>query len=398
LRARGAKVTRIAFCGGDLVDSIGQKTILYRRSFAEWPVWVRDKVADLGVTDVVLYGDCRPYHQMAVKVLKPRGVRIHAFEEGYIRPHWITYERGGANGHSPLIEMDFDEVRRDANAVAPVGQQVNVKSPLRGYVTAIMRHHFTTLVAGLMFPAYRSHREYSIAAEIVSWTKRVASWPWRVRRTSRLFDDLQRSPGQYHLVLLQLDSDSQVKAHSDFNSLIEFIEVCIREYAASAHADQPLVIKNHPLDPGMINIRRAVRELAERHGVASRVFFADTGKLARFLSRACTVISINSTGCHQSLARGIPTLVLGRAIYRHPGIVADMKLGDFFRARPTVDREKYADFFNFLRRTSQINGGFYTKQGRDLCLARLGELMFAETGTYDAYLAPAPPQRAERKV
>jgi capsular polysaccharide export protein len=397
LHARGAKVTRIAFCGGDVLDSLGQNFIIYRRSFAEWPVWIRDKVADLGVTDIVLYGDCRPYHEMAVRVLKPRGIRIHAFEEGYIRPHWITYERGGVNGHSPLIGMDFEAVCRNPEAVAPFDGGTAVKSPLRGYVTAIMRHHFTTMVTALVFSGYRSHREYSIAAEVLSWAKRIWSWPLRRLRTHRAFRHLKSLTSEYHLVLLQLDSDSQVKAHSDFNSLVEFIEVCIREYAASAHADQPLVFKNHPLDPGMINIRRVVRELAERHRVANRVFFADTGKLARFLKRACTVVSINSTGCHQSLARGIPTLVLGRAIYRHPGIVADMKLGDFFRARPTVDREKYEEFFNFLKRTSQVNGGFYTRQGRELCMKRLGDLMFAEAGPYDPYFAPAAGrQPAER--
>jgi capsular polysaccharide export protein len=387
LESRGAKVTRVAFCGGDVLDSLGQKTIIYRRSFAEWPVWIRDKVADLGVTDIVLYGDCRPYHKLAVKVLKSTGICIHALEEGYIRPHWITYERGGVNGHSPLIEMDFDAVRRNPQAIAPYESETSVDSPLRGYVAAIMRHHTSTLLTTLLFPGYRSHREYSIAAEVASWATRVATWPIRNRRGRKLLDHLRSLPGQYHLVLLQLDSDSQVKTHSDFNSLVEFIEICIREYATSAHVEQPLVFKNHPLDPGMINLRRVVRELANRHGVCNRVFFADTGKLAKFLANASTVISINSTGCHQSLARGIPTLVLGRAIYRHSGIVADMRLGDFFRLRPTVDRNKYGDFFNFLKRTSQINGGFYTRQGQELCLNRLCDLMFAETGPYDGYMS-----------
>jgi capsular polysaccharide export protein len=393
LQSRGAKVTRIAFCGGDVLDSLGQKTILYRRSFAEWPVWIRDKVADLGITDIVLYGDCRPYHKLAVKVLKPRGIHIHAIEEGYIRPHWITYERGGVNGHSPLIEMDFDAVCRVPEAIAPFDGEAGVDSPLYGYVTAIMRHHVTTLLATLLFPGYRSHRDYSIAAEVAFWTKRVASWPFRHYRAGKLLTDLRSLPSPYHLILLQLDSDSQVKTHSDFDSLVEFIEMCIREYATSAHADQPLVFKNHPLDPGMINIRRVIGELARRHGVGHRVFFADAGKLSHFLANACTVVSINSTGCHQSLARGIPTLVLGRAIYRHPGIVADMKLGDFFRLRPTVDRKKYAAFFNFLKRTSQINGGFYTRQGQELCLNRLCDLMFAEAGPYDSYFAPESPAR-----
>jgi hypothetical protein len=27
-----------------------------------------------------------------------RGITVHVFEEGYLRPYWVTYERGGANG------------------------------------------------------------------------------------------------------------------------------------------------------------------------------------------------------------------------------------------------------------------------------------------------------------
>jgi len=32
-------------------------------------------------------------------------VQQAVFEEGYLRPHWVTYERGGANGHSRLMQM-----------------------------------------------------------------------------------------------------------------------------------------------------------------------------------------------------------------------------------------------------------------------------------------------------
>ena len=28
---------------------------------------------------------------------------LHVFEEGYLRPYWITYERGGSNGNSALM-------------------------------------------------------------------------------------------------------------------------------------------------------------------------------------------------------------------------------------------------------------------------------------------------------
>ncbi|WP_441294118.1 capsular polysaccharide export protein, LipB/KpsS family, partial [Bordetella pertussis] len=34
----------------------------------------------------------------AVALARASGVRVHVFEEGYFRPHWVTLERGGVNG------------------------------------------------------------------------------------------------------------------------------------------------------------------------------------------------------------------------------------------------------------------------------------------------------------
>ncbi|MDZ7708949.1 MAG: hypothetical protein U5K36_01600 [Roseovarius sp.] len=51
-----------------------------------------------------------------------RGLTVHVFEEGYLRPYWVTYERGGANGHSRLMRMSVDEMRAalaDSDAEAP---------------------------------------------------------------------------------------------------------------------------------------------------------------------------------------------------------------------------------------------------------------------------------------
>ena len=53
----------------------------------------------------MLYGDVRPIHAEAVARAKAAGIMVHVFEEGYLRPYWVTYERGGSNGHSRLMEM-----------------------------------------------------------------------------------------------------------------------------------------------------------------------------------------------------------------------------------------------------------------------------------------------------
>ena len=74
----------------------------YRGTLRDWPVFFDDFIVDHGVTDVVLFGDCRPHHASAHGMAKLRGLRVHVLEEGYIRPDFVTLEEGGVNGHSPM--------------------------------------------------------------------------------------------------------------------------------------------------------------------------------------------------------------------------------------------------------------------------------------------------------
>ncbi|HAV07943.1 MAG TPA: capsule biosynthesis protein CapA, partial [Rhodobacteraceae bacterium] len=66
----------------------------------------------------------RPIHATAIRVAKARGLKVHVFEEGYLRPYWVTYERNGANGHSRLMGMSVAEMtaaleRSDLDTVLP---------------------------------------------------------------------------------------------------------------------------------------------------------------------------------------------------------------------------------------------------------------------------------------
>ena len=54
------------------------------------------------VTDLHVFGDWRPLHREAVLLARVRGIRVWAYEEGYLRPDYITMEQGGVNGLSSL--------------------------------------------------------------------------------------------------------------------------------------------------------------------------------------------------------------------------------------------------------------------------------------------------------
>ena len=76
----------------------GENYIPYRGAVADWPAAFATLIEAKGITDIVLYGDTRPIHASAVQAAKAAGLTVHVFEEGYLRPYGVTYERGWANG------------------------------------------------------------------------------------------------------------------------------------------------------------------------------------------------------------------------------------------------------------------------------------------------------------
>ena len=101
IESRGARVLRINLNGGDEHDWVRPATC-YRGRKANWTLFIDHFLHANGVTDLVLFGDCRPMHMAAHQMARLRGIRVHVFEEGYIRPNWLTLERDGVNGHSRL--------------------------------------------------------------------------------------------------------------------------------------------------------------------------------------------------------------------------------------------------------------------------------------------------------
>ena len=122
LEAAGARVLRINFCFGDWVYWLGRPAVNYRGRFQDWDAFLERFIAREGVTDILYYGDCRPYHLVARDVAQRCGVRAIAYEFGYLRPDWLTLERGGMStrSHFPTdpaeimaIGARFDEADLD---------------------------------------------------------------------------------------------------------------------------------------------------------------------------------------------------------------------------------------------------------------------------------------------
>ena len=90
--------------------------ISFKEPYSEWPTTFRKPALDKSITDLVLYGDTREIHQSAISEAHNLNITVHVFEEGYLRPYWVTYERGGSNGNSRLMQMKLTQMQDELTA------------------------------------------------------------------------------------------------------------------------------------------------------------------------------------------------------------------------------------------------------------------------------------------
>ena len=107
LRKTGADTIRVGFNKGDEIFWGPDNLIAFTQDLTQWTDTFSNIVTKHTITDVVLYGDTRPIHKQAIEIAQARNITIHVFEEGYMRPYWITYERNGSNGNSRLMDMSL---------------------------------------------------------------------------------------------------------------------------------------------------------------------------------------------------------------------------------------------------------------------------------------------------
>lgn len=386
LGAAGVRVLRVGFNAGDQAFWRDRTTYFpYYGTPEAWPDTFSKLIEEHTVTDIVLYGDTRPVHAQSIEIAKKRGITVHVFEEGYMRPYWVTYERGGSNGHSRLMEMTVAQMQ-DALA------QSDIEAPLppshwgdmREHIFYGALYHWFVMFRNRAYRNFRPHRELTVTQEFRLYLKRLLLMP--VHAISRMIATRRIRNGgfPYHLALLQLEHDSSFQAHSPFSTMTEFLATLLEGFAKGAPRHHHLVIKAHPLEIGRVALRREIETLAGINGIADRVHFVRGGKLAQMLNDARSAVTVNSTAGQQVLWRGIPLKVFGRAVYDKPEFVSSQSLPDFFAGATRPDSRAFMDYRRYLLETSQVPGGYYSSKGRRQLLRLVVDMMLSSEDPYDA--------------
>ncbi len=380
LAARGHGVYRINFNGGDRAFWRLPNGVDFRGREHEWPEFLDQFVTDHAISDIILFGDCRPLHRAAIRIAEQRCLLVHVVEEGYLRPDWITFEQGGVNGYSSLPK-DPDWYREQARLLPEWQPPPRVPSSFRRRACEDILYYLASTAEMWRFPHYRTHRPYYQAVEYAGWARRLLLRRRSERRAAAEIAALRGDPRYFFP--LQLDCDSQMRVHSPFRATHLAIDHVLSSFAAHAPSTARLIVKLHPMDSGLVDWAGMVGHLASEYLVAERVTVLDGGDLPKVLAGADAVVTVNSTVGAQAVARGLPVIALGKAVYDMPGLTYQGGLDDFWTDARPPDPSLFDAVRRVLAARAMIPGSFFNEAGLRLAVAAATERLEA------AYARPA---------
>ena len=361
LKAHGQRVTKVHFNGGDQVFWHHPGALRYNGRMSELSDWLRRLIHEQQIDTLVIFGQMRPIHCVAREVARALGIEVFVFEEGYLRPNYITIERRGVNALSrqPRVASFYQQ----RPIVRPTPPQPTGQNIWRMTIIATVYSWATTLLK----PWYwrqTYHRRINPVGEALRWIRgavRQRVYAWAERGELAFLTDEARSR-RWFLLPLQVRGDSQVKDHSRFKGMEHLLDEVVASFAQHAPADALLVVKHHPMDRAYTNYRAHIRALASQHGLEERIRYLHDQHLPTLLAHTRGVVTINSTVGLQALYHGTPVITLGESVYQIPGLVYGGTLQEFWHEPGTVDRALYARFRAHLIASTQLNASFYARR------------------------------------
>lgn len=358
LRERGFGVWKINFNGGDRIFYPLSDAYDYTGTVENWELYLERFILNKSITRLYLFGDCRTYHRMAKSVARKLGIRVFVFEEGYIRPNFITLEEDGVNGNSSLmgrqLEIGGPLEKIDEAAAIRFGFLISA-----GYS---MLYYWACAFHARRFRHYKHHRPIGWISEGVLWL-RSAFRKIIYRQRDRLVyqDMMSQFDGEYFLCPLQVHCDMQVLVHSEYNSIEHFIGEVLVSFVRHAPSDKAIIFKHHPLDRGYADYTRLISNLVGELGLHGRVFYVHDICLPSLIKNARGSVMINSTVGMSSLFHGTPVKVLGDAIYNKAGLTSQVDLDEFWVNPGEVKASVFERFRSYLITNNQLNGSLYVK-------------------------------------
>jgi len=378
LTAEGAIVFRMVFNAGDAAYWRRSGGVTYTGDVRRWPQFLARLVQERRLTDVIVFGEGGPYNQAVLsqaeklKALAANGapqaaeaprsandggashpLRIWVLENGYFRPDWITVEENGVNASSglPRHRGAYDPPIPEMLPTRPVGKI------LPYHVLNISLYHAAQPLGRLFFRRYVYPYTQSPWLQFAGHVRRYLSLALRSKRESDA--QVLRARGPFFLACLQREGDAQLLRYSHYADNTAFLAEVLSSFAKTAPADARLVIKNHPLDPGLVDLARMTHVLAVERGIADRVDFIDGGNLAALCRASSGMVVNNSSAALSALGFSTPVKVLGAAFFDIDGLTDQQPIDGFWTRPAAPDDALFKRFKAHVISRTQVNGNYH---------------------------------------
>ncbi|MFV2030310.1 capsule biosynthesis protein [Neisseria sp. S1] len=367
LKKQGKTVFKINFNYGDEVfyPATTPDTFGYQGTHQTFDTFLNDFISRHQIDALVCFGDTRPYHLIAKELAdNTKNLNFWAFEEGYFRPFYITLEEQGVNDYSPLPrKVDFFKQAYPKLKEQNYHEPPSVPGGFLPMARAAIIYYAAANLFKRKYPNYIHHRHFDIGHYIRSWTlsgfKRANYW----FKDHKFAEQVKSGKfGRFYILPLQVFNDSQVRVHSDFSSVRNFLYHVLDSFALHAPKDVTLIVKHHPMDRGFIDYQKDIKKFLKKHPERrNKIFYVRDVPLPVLLRYGIGMITINSTSGLSALIHNMPVKIMGRASYDIPGITDQNKLADFWKNPQKPNAEYFHAYRMYHINVTQINGSFYSR-------------------------------------
>ena len=164
LKVGGSRIHKINFWGGD--QEFFPEAFSFKGTIEEWPRFFHQACVRNSITDLVLFGDRREYHEVAIEVAAHTNpdLRIWVFEEGYFRPNWITLDQFGVNARSAL-PTSYRDLMDEVGGLKEVRDPGNtqVEPWIREFAPIAAKYYLSGFLKSGSFPNFKYSNFYHIS-------------------------------------------------------------------------------------------------------------------------------------------------------------------------------------------------------------------------------------------
>lgn len=352
LSLQNNRIFKINFNGGDFIF-YPFKSVNYTKSFKNYKDFIKEFYLKNNIEIIFCYNDTRKIHKCAIEIAKELDIEVYVFEEGYLRPNFITLEKDGVNANSKMS--------KDANFYKKYNfKNKEINNLLKYSFYKMCFYTFIYYLFSFIFSFYfnnKNHHRTLKPSESFYWIRHYI----RLKKYKISDAKISLENKKYFLCVLQVFNDTQVKIHYEKKCIKKFIISVIKSFIKNADNNTYLVFKHHPMDIGYVDYSKVMKKFAKKFNIEDKIIYLHSGHLPTLLTNASGCVVANSTVGLSSIAYSCPTIVLAKAIYNIEGLAYQDTLDSFWSnaLKFNVDKQLYEKYKNYLLNTNQINGSFY---------------------------------------